>query len=922
MSGKMDGLQLVSPSSMNSFQVDQWKAPKGGPSCDVTYSVKSLTGHFPGSDVWRHSQNRTYSNKMTKLNKFFRNSSSHNFATYSNSSDMILHNSDPLKSPFIVNEKSKVDKGVTRNLRKKARKKGKQKSKLSPTTVFVGPEVFSEDCRHCCSASVSSGNNDIDHSDGLVSYATSQDDSFSEGRGNTVSSESPKTSHSYTDERDGLEVKEPSTVEASRGKNSVISSDVSINMEARRFFINDGRLEAQTNIQNPDYGTVNFTEYYDIYNSQCLDSTSVLLNSDMSTSISSDAKPCRKANNSVILSEAQGFNSKSGRFSLPNSFGGVNLCDRAEESRYKNQGLNSAGMQLVPTGKKGKHAKPMLRGLSAYKYGTASTSLGRNGKENYHSFWQRVEKKDVNQSNSELLKEAGVVCSQPYVTSKDAFSLIRNSNDATVNIFSKSEDHNQSKVKVSRRSKRKTSLGSKKEYSYTSRKGLYPSKVCSGGHTEIGTCRDEMLDYTKLVNEQKRSHDILRSGSHITALELGFHSSHTKTLNSESLHSSKDCRHIIESQEIDCNTLSIVEIHNKVKSLARSSSPSDRMKMRDVGNSIYLPHLLFNEASQRENDVPVAELSKQNQSSGSFSQKWIPRGTKDPQSTTSARYCSFSIGPCDQQGVESWTLRNNTNKKTDSQSFVNVAPPNVRMRNMALASEIMTSTGEDTGSQTIVETESSRIALAVNEASKVQLASDAVWMANGSPIAEFERLLHFSSPVICQSLNLISCNGCSLDQVGSALCRHETPNIPLGCLWQWYEKHGSFGLEIKAEDVEQTKRLGVDRFSFRAYFVPLLSAIQLFRNSECHSAETRDGNLSPGIAEAKSSSENWRSIASVGHLPQYSLPVPEPQSMASVKNKEEYSFPAVDITCSSYPELLFEYFETEQPRHRRPLYEK
>ncbi|CAN0891411.1 hypothetical protein LINGRAHAP2_LOCUS16969 [Linum grandiflorum] len=133
---------------------------------------------------------------------------------------------------------------------------------------------------------------------------------------------------------------------------------------------------------------------------------------------------------------------------------------------------------------------------------------------------------------------------------------------------------------------------------------------------------------------------------------------------------------------------------------------------------------------------------------------------------------------------------------------------------------------------------------AVQNTVKVQLASEAIEFATGCPIAEFERLLKSSSPSV------------SLD-------------ISLQSLWQWYEKHGIYGLEVRAEDHKKNStRLGIDQLSFRAYFVPFLSAIQLFGATEERKRETQNNA--------------WTDDG----------------------------------------ELLFEYFEYERPQLRQPLYEK
>ncbi|XP_034899011.1 uncharacterized protein [Populus alba] len=186
-------------------------------------------------------------------------------------------------------------------------------------------------------------------------------------------------------------------------------------------------------------------------------------------------------------------------------------------------------------------------------------------------------------------------------------------------------------------------------------------------------------------------------------------------------------------------------------------------------------------------------------------------------------------------------------------------------------------------------------------------------MATGGPIAEFERFLHLSSPVI-NFPSLSCCQTCLDDRlVGASLCRHEIPNIPLGCIWKWYEEHGNYGLEVRAEECENSNSGGFDHFSFHGYFVPFLSAVQLSKNHSSQPINNKNSAHDHEISDtykASVSSEN----SNVGHLPIFSLLIPQPRTTAVAQS--------VDLTCSDGAELRFEYFESEQPQQRRPLYEK
>ncbi|XP_044465688.1 uncharacterized protein LOC123195890 [Mangifera indica] len=971
----MDGLHLVTPSPINSLKVDQRK-PQKGPLHDVTYFVKSFPARsFPGSDGGHQSQSRTFTNKATRLNEFSSNPCSQGSISCRSSSAFIPQRSSCLKSSDLFCEKSKVDKAIKRNLSKKTRKKGKQKKKFSRDSVSTELKVSPEDYDGGTSVSKTCSNNDMDHGDRLVSCATSQEDSLSDSRVNVIDidnnngirnpSESPKTCTSYFDEIDMSEAKAPSSVQNFHGGCHVIDSEISIHMEDQGFPILGG-VEESNHQQISHYGGIHSNGLPHMCDSRVLDSTSVGSNSDISSITSCNTKPCDKESNENGLSDPPEYGSREACFSCPNSLNGVvDFYDYTEGSRIGNQNFRSSDMQAVAPGKKSKQAKMVLRGSSAYKLGSAGKSHGCVGKENSHRVWQKVQKnkmseccpdfKKVNPVGSETLKEASLVRKNPNV--------------AKVDMSSKTEDKKHLKRKVLRKQKRKTCPGSKQEYNSYSPRASHHSKASSNAHPKISTQPNEILDISTQVSYQKRLGSVLRSHPQIGCQEVGFQNSRVKSLKSESLQKSHDCPEILGSPKSFCNTVSGIKEINQDNLLARSCC-LEKLNMFEGQSQVYLPHLIVNEAAKEEKDISLAEYSKQNHCSGSLLQKWVPIGTKNPQSTTSTRCDSVSSGHSDGQGVEDWILRSNVNEKVCTKSQNPVCLLDVERMSTGLVSEStsqedenyspnLTDTSADIFKEknskhvaancltieskdqnfSAVETDLEKILLAVNHACRMLFASEAVQMATGSPIAEFERLLHSSSPVIYHSPNIISCNKCSQDQVvGASLCRHEAPNILLGSLWKWYEKHGSYGLEIRAEDYEQSNRLGVDRFSFRAYFVPFLSAVQLFRNGKGHPTKDSNDLPTPGNLVAVETGETSQSSCNIGHLTIYSLLVPQPRTSdtsvlppekeehksewSPVSSKEKLSVRSADMTCSNDPELLFEYFESEQPRQRQPFYEK
>jgi hypothetical protein len=94
----------------------------------------------------------------------------------------------------------------------------------------------------------------------------------------------------------------------------------------------------------------------------------------------------------------------------------------------------------------------------------------------------------------------------------------------------------------------------------------------------------------------------------------------------------------------------------------------------------------------------------------------------------------------------------------------------------------------------------------------------------------------------------------------------QIPITSLQAVWKWYEMPGNYGLEVKARDSQSINGLLAGSTSFCAYFVPFLSAVQL------------------------------------------------------------YGYPHLSDACPkdlhTNPELIFEFFESEMPHVRKPLHLK
>uniref|UniRef100_A0A0A9CUW3 Uncharacterized protein n=1 Tax=Arundo donax TaxID=35708 RepID=A0A0A9CUW3_ARUDO len=106
---------------------------------------------------------------------------------------------------------------------------------------------------------------------------------------------------------------------------------------------------------------------------------------------------------------------------------------------------------------------------------------------------------------------------------------------------------------------------------------------------------------------------------------------------------------------------------------------------------------------------------------------------------------------------------------------------------------------------------------------KSQVVSESILEATGNPVAQFERLLYATAPVVSSSSNRPP------DEI---LCRTSTPrstilskcwwpDVSLLDVWKWYIECAGFDLGVKVEDSWKSDY-------FTAYFTPSLSAVQLF----------------------------------------------------------------------------------------------
>lgn len=190
----------------------------------------------------------------------------------------------------------------------------------------------------------------------------------------------------------------------------------------------------------------------------------------------------------------------------------------------------------------------------------------------------------------------------------------------------------------------------------------------------------------------------------------------------------------------------------------------------------------------------------------------------------------------------------------------------------------------------------------VRETYMFQIESEAVHLAIGGSLAAFEDFLHEATPVVGLLRNCQHCVSCGdKKMIGNSLCMHKIPNTPLRKFWRWYDKVGSYGIEVKVEEgVQSGNRIGSKVESYSAYFAPLLSAVQLFGHSKYRACTNINRVLKRGSPSSG---------------------IPFPQHTKDHNNLSSTSS-ASAFHYSGGPELLFEFFEVEPPHQRPPIHNK
>ncbi|KAG6526412.1 uncharacterized protein LOC122047611 isoform X1 [Zingiber officinale] len=186
-----------------------------------------------------------------------------------------------------------------------------------------------------------------------------------------------------------------------------------------------------------------------------------------------------------------------------------------------------------------------------------------------------------------------------------------------------------------------------------------------------------------------------------------------------------------------------------------------------------------------------------------------------------------------------------------------------------------------------------KIMIALNDVCKQQRVVEYAQLMIGYPIADFEKFLFSASPIIRQT---------------------EGQNISLKNIWKWYEEPGCFGLEVSGQEFCDSRRLPNGYLDFTAYFVPYLSAVQLFGMS----VSSRNCNLNSQVDQTDKSSKSLGSHSTLTLMLQNSCKSAD-VCLSDFSSEGDLSDKNTPVNQA---DLIFEYFESDLPPRRPPLFDK
>ncbi|KAK9106332.1 hypothetical protein Syun_022343 [Stephania yunnanensis] len=868
------------------------QSARGSHLADRAHSAKSvMASHLSQSSAPEESRYRRVLNRRAKAASKIHESSEDNSTISSNSSILIEDESKSSCSTDLVKDKRKADKPVKRNSKKKAKKKGKR---CKPVCFAESSRVEAFCEESICQSSLSEAG---------ANAGSAWDD-------RSISDKSVENGplHDICMDRSDYEKNNRSIINLPEIASPIPQGEIRSTSDSK---VTDSCQKRASYFKN-----VSSEAVPDVHNGSMLDSISDGWNSDFSANGGDylEEKSFIEGNNGISISGSVGGDSTQDRFGRRQPFQDnlsndvVHVDNQAERTKCDPQGCGSSDFHLVVHRKRGRQrTKQYGSSIGVDKFNSGGNAHGRCGKEKTNSVWQIRSQR----GNHPLVPQSS---GEPPVGSTITSEAIPESNG-----------NHKSNVRAVEKMKRKN-VGPKQEYTCHSRKRppapIYITKSSRDARTNTG--QEEASELPSEVDHQK---GILASPR-----------SHIYTYSGGGKNPSCSINSLPESVQLECAPAQVLNIDDQSNSneswlssgTAKASDPKPLFEVHSDG-SLSPPFNSGPAGSQAE--ISDAENVEQEHHSGSVLQKGMA-ARSDAEMTAPSGSGNLVTSNIDESDK-------NDCKITDKERLSSCVCNSVPLKNVVVKSVGISGDKSHPAPNDEVQIENSRsgnpyctsavtyhaithepeyankcvpetilnMTQAIEDSYKMQLASEGVHMATGRPLAEFERLLYSASPYIGQAQSIGKCNLCSCNQfTGACTCLHEIPNISLGSLWQWYEKHGSYGLEVKVEDIPNSKRMDSAISEFRAYFVPYLSAVQLFGRgcsmSSCTVIPVRDV-LIP--------------LENQALRPQNS---PCTSELSPASGQEWYSSPSLRTTCFDESQLLFEFFESGRPQHRPPLFEK
>ncbi|XP_018626955.1 uncharacterized protein LOC142180300 [Nicotiana tabacum] len=453
------------------------------------------------------------------------------------------------------------------------------------------------------------------------------------------------------------------------------------------------------------------------------------------------------------------------------SYAGYILNSAGERKKRSKQHLGNPYV----TEKKDKYFRRVPKYSNVYASSTGNQNSHAR-KENYHCIWKRVQKNDADVSNCDLEKlNLGFSLFDDRLKKSTLKKELPNDSI----ILSQSAHENQEKLKFPKNPRRNKCLDPLEENESQCQKGSPVNGASSNVCLKTNTQSDDVFGSATQIASAKRSINVADSRTGTSSFRARYKKRNVQYVSLKPIPNPKACSRNVEATGDVPIVVSNVDdqmVEHQFDLLSRSEKFDDLTARRQE-----LP------AVDGEGDKADKEVSPPGQN---VTHEQLASKCQAPVSS-SVNVRVINVGQNSENikalpGDTQFGKLRNHNTCTLEQGYDNAATAKFFVPEAKI--------------QTFhsLENDWRNISQAVNDAHRAQLASKAIEIGNGYPAAEFEKLLNSASPFICPSVSIRTCRACLCSQAtNDPLCRHEISNISLENLWQWYEKHGSHGLEVK-----------------------------------------------------------------------------------------------------------------------------